>query len=64
MDHRTSIVARFASQLPGIGYEKACAVAGYFGTVKEMVNAHPSRWAQIPGIGKGLSTSIVDLLEG
>ncbi len=44
--------AEIAARLPGIGHEKALALAGEFGSVREMVNAGPERWAEIAVVGK------------
>lgn len=44
--------AEVAARLPGIGYEKALALARAFGSVREMVNAGPDRWAEVGVVGK------------
>jgi ERCC4-type nuclease len=61
---RPTLVHRMASQLPGIGDEKAAAVAKHFRTVTEMVEATEAAWRQIPGIGKTLAAGAVKALRG
>lgn len=36
-----------ATELPGIGFEKAYAAAFHFDSVREMINATPEQWAEI-----------------
>jgi ERCC4-type nuclease len=61
---RPTIVHKMAAQLPGIGDEKAAAVAKHFKTVTEMVEATEAAWRQIPGIGKTLAAGAVRSLRG
>lgn len=39
--------AEMVARLPGIGHEKALALAEKFGSVREMINAGPERWAEV-----------------
>jgi NAD-dependent DNA ligase len=53
-----------AAQLKGVGWERAKAVDGKFGSVVEMVCAPQGTWKGIDGIGDKLSRSIVAEMEG
>lgn len=55
--HR-ELMARVASQLPGIGFDRAVAVSAKFGSIQEMVNAEVADWQSIPGIGKVIAKSV------
>ena len=57
------IVRRIAAQFPGIGWEKSGAVAGKFKTVRDLVDADPSEWIEIDGIGKILANRVHELIE-
>lgn len=60
-----SLAIRVAKELPGVGYQKAGAVARFFhGSVREMVNAPEDRWKEVDGIGKVLSQRIVEEING
>ena len=50
-----NIVYRVAAQIPGIGQAKAEAASRLFKTVEELVDAKPSDWERIPGIGPALA---------
>ena len=58
------LVAKIANQLDGVGWERADAISGMFGTVGELVAATESDLQQIPGIGSVLAVSIVRQLRG
>jgi ERCC4-type nuclease len=59
-----TLVRRVANQLPGIGWERSGAVSHKFTSVIEMVEASVSRWAEIPGIGKGIAAKVYQALRG
>lgn len=40
-------IATIAAKLPGVGFERAVAVAKYFGTIEEMVLADEGTWSEI-----------------
>lgn len=63
--------AEMVARLPGIGHEKALALAEKFGSVREMINAGPERWAEVTvtskkgravRIGKVVAKAIEDAL--
>lgn len=58
-----SLVQRMAAELPGIGYDKASAVAKVFPTPRAMLDAGADEWLTIPGIGKTLTTRILHQLS-
>jgi ERCC4-type nuclease len=53
-----------ANVLPGIGWDKSKSVAKHFHTIERMVEAGPTEWARIPGVGKKLSTLLPLILRG
>jgi len=59
-----SLVKRIAKELPMVGWDRSCAIADEFKTVKEMVLAEEKRWTKIAGIGKVLARKIVTAIEG
>lgn len=59
VDAHTHMLARFAMQLSGVGYDRALAVARHFQSIIDMVAADESEWAKIPGIGKVIAGSAV-----
>lgn len=63
MDDATWMRARIAAQLPGIGFERAVAVAAHFSTVGAMLTATESEWARVPGIGKVIAKAVVNELR-
>lgn len=58
MDAETKLRVKVASQLPGVGFERALAAAQYFPTVEAMINARVEEWAAIPGIGRVIAKAI------
>lgn len=50
--------ARVAAQLPGVGYERAMAVARHFKSVREMVNAGAKEWEKVVGVGKTIGQAV------
>jgi len=60
---RPTLVHRVAAQLPGIGDEKAAAVAKHFHSVAELVAASEAAWRQIPGVGKVIAQRAVAALR-
>lgn len=59
-----SITRLFASQLPGVGYEKSSAVEDKFKTPVAMCLGSVQDWQSIPGIGKVIANKTVKLLNG
>lgn len=55
--------AKVAAALPGIGYDRAMAVAKHFSSVTEMVLATEKEWMAVPGIGKTIARSLRQSLE-
>lgn len=56
---RPSLSRMVAKELPGIGWERAEAVAKAFPTVVEMAVAEVDDWEHIPGIGKKTAEKVV-----
>ena len=61
---RHSLVRRMASQIHGVGWERAKLISKRFDSVTQMTNATREDWIAIPGIGRGLSESIYNELHG
>ncbi len=61
---RPSLVRRVASELPGIGWERSQAVAGYFPSVMAMVTADIGDWSKVDGIGKKTAQKVVQVIRG
>jgi hypothetical protein len=59
IDEHTKMLAKFAMQLSGVGYDRALAVARHFQSIIDMVAADESEWSKIPGIGKVIAGSAV-----
>lgn len=59
IDEHTKMLARFAMQLSGVGYDRALNVARHFSSIAEMVGADEKEWARIDGIGKVIAGSAV-----
>ncbi len=59
MDQDVYLRAKIAAQLPGVGFERAVAVANHFTSVVHMVTADEGEWAKVPGIGKVVARSAV-----
>lgn len=55
---------KIACELPGIGWKKSRAVDEYFVTIERMVNALPTEWRQVEGIGERLSVKLYGLMRG
>lgn len=53
------LVEEVAARFPGIGWGKAVEVGKEFDSVREMVNADPSRWMRVAGIGKTIAEAVV-----
>jgi hypothetical protein len=63
VDPDTHFRACVASQLPGLGYERAMAAAAYFPSVVSMVTADVSDWQRVPGVGKVIAGAIVEAIR-
>jgi len=61
---RPSLVKRVAKEFSGFGWERAGAVAEYFTTVFDMVNAVEAEWRNVPGVGKRTARSIFSSIRG
>ena len=58
MPKKASLLLRMASELPGIGWDRARAVEKHFGNVRKMFEAPETEWRQIEGIGKLTSRKV------
>lgn len=58
MDSQVHFRACVASQLPGVGYERAVAAALHFPSIEAMVAATVADWQSVPGIGKVVANAI------
>jgi len=61
---KPSLVRRVASELPGIGWGRARAVAEHFSTIRAIVDADWKEWASLDGIGKKTAQKVVQALGG
>lgn len=52
---RPTVCRMVATQLPGVGFDKSASIAGFFGTVENLLLATEWELAQVPGIGKKLA---------
>lgn len=57
-------IAKVAAQLPGIGFERACAVANSFASIGAMLSATEADWQRIDGIGKVIAQTVVRVIRG
>jgi ERCC4-type nuclease len=57
---KPSLVTKIASQLTGIGWDKARKIGEWFGTPAELVEATEEELAEIEGIGPKLAERIVE----
>lgn len=62
LDERTQVAAGIASQFTGVREKRAVAAARHFPTIRQMMCASPDQWAKVPGIGKVLAKSLVDMI--
>lgn len=60
---KPGLVARLAAELPGVGFERAAAVARKFRTPLDMLIAGEDEWRTVPGIGKTLARRITQALQ-
>lgn len=56
---KPTLKQKFVSILPGVGSRKRKDVEQQFASIREMVNADPMRWEQVPGIAKAGAEKIV-----
>ena len=59
---KPTLVQRWAAELPGID-SKSAIVAQYFRTPLELAVAGEREWQTIPGIGKGIASRVVRLIQ-
>lgn len=59
-----TLVEKVAAQLTGVGVERAGAVAKRFKSIREMVDADEKSWREIEGVGKKLSRTLREELNG
>ena len=64
MSKKLPLLHRIAGELSGVGFNRSKDVAGHFNNLIEMALADEKEWRKIPGIGKGLSSTIVKELRG
>ena len=57
-------IERVATELPGVGRERAKEVLKHFKTLKQMVEATEKDWMSIDGIGKTLAKNIREIIHG
>lgn len=57
------LMLSIASELPGLRDKRAYAAVEHFNSVSDMVNATCQEWESIPGIGKVLGRSIVEIVN-
>lgn len=58
MFRRPSVLRRIASCLPGVGWTRSRAIARRFHSVSAMVDASPTDWLGVEGIGPRTATAI------
>jgi excinuclease UvrABC nuclease subunit len=51
-----------AAELPGIGWERAGAIALAFPTLRRIVAATEAEWLEVDGIGKKLAKQLVEVM--
>lgn len=61
---KPSLVTKMASQLTGIGWDKARKIGEWFETLAELVEATEEELAEIEGIGPKLAERIVEEING
>ena len=64
MSKKLPLLHRIAGELSGVGFNRSKDVAKHFNSLIEMVLADEKEWRKIPGIGKGLSNTVVKELRG
>lgn len=60
---RMSMLRRWASELPGIGYGKSGLVERHFKSPIAMVNSTIEDWLEIPKIGKVIAANVIDIIR-
>lgn len=63
MDDDMHFRACVASQLPGVGFERAVSAAAHFHSVTDMMHASVSDWQSVPGIGKVVAKAITEAIR-
>lgn len=63
MDEREHMRAKMAMCLPGVGYERARAVAAHFPSVEEMVGATEGEWEEVVGVGKVVARAVKEAMK-
>ena len=61
---KPNLVTRMASQLDGVGWDKAWKIGAKFPTIWHFLSAGLDEFMEIDGIGPGIARSIGDQLEG
>jgi ERCC4-type nuclease len=64
LNHRASLVRRWAFELEGVGMEKSADAERLFRTPRELANAEESQWMKIPGVGAHTAIDIVKQIGG
>ena len=59
-----SLVRRMAAQLNNVGWERAAEIDKRIGSVEGMLGMSVKDWQKIPGIGKGIATTVWQELRG
>lgn len=63
VDPDTLFKMKLARALPGVGWEKAFAIANCFPSGESMVNASVREWLEVPGIGKVMAETFHRLIR-
>jgi len=60
---KPTLAKRWAAELPGVGWDRATAIAAHFSSAQALVLADEKTWQQVKGIGRTLSKRIVAAIE-
>lgn len=60
---RVSPLVKMAATIPGVGADRARAIAKEFDSLEDMINAGVARWSRIDGIGDKLARDILKFLR-
>ncbi len=60
---KPSLIRRIASELPGVGWERAMAVEKHFGSVSKIFVASEEEWKKVEGFGKLTARKVWEALH-
>lgn len=60
---KASLIRRMASELMGVGWERATAVEKHFGSVSKMFVAREEEWRKVEGFGKLTARKVYEALH-